>query len=182
MRPLRLWGMILCLVGCLGACGDAPPETPGEGSAPATSEREVNDTLVFAGQPSEARIGELTAAGFERVVSINPPAKAPSFDEAAAAKGGGLEYKHLAIGKGPLVGDAALRERGYDLFDQVAADGKRTYFHCSSGNRVAALWALYLIERRDRPAAEALTEARRLGLTKAELDEAVCRLLGVAPK
>jgi protein tyrosine phosphatase (PTP) superfamily phosphohydrolase (DUF442 family) len=164
----RLVGLGVCLALFLGACGES--ERSNDTQAFVLGEREfrVNDHLVFSGQPSEARIGEIAAADFRLLVSLNPQAKAPPFDEAAAARAVGVPYEHLAIAKGPLFEDAALRERGYALFDKIQGDKVRSYFHCSSSNRVSALWAMYLVDRKGMPAEEALAEAKRLGLTKLE--------------
>lgn len=176
----RLDGLGVCLVLFLGACGES--ERSVDAGAFVLGEREfrVNDHLVFSGQPSEARIGEIAAAEFQLLVSLNPEAKAPSFDEAAAAKAAGVPYEHLAIAKGPLFEDAALREQGYALFDKIETGKTKTYFHCSSSNRVSALWALYLVERKGTSAEDAFAEAKRLGLTK--LEPELRKFLGLPPE
>lgn len=163
----------------LAACGDAPPQEP---SAPfALGEREfsANKQFVIAAQPQAERLAELAAAQFELVISINPAAKAPKYDEAAAVKAAGLAYEHVPVSKDTIL-DAAVREQAFALLGKAEASGQKTYFHCSSANRAAALWALYQAERKQLPPEEALAAGKAVGLTK--LEPAVRKILGLPGK
>ncbi len=172
----------ICLIfGLLGtaACGEGPPADPSPQFALAGKEFAATEGLVMAGQPSEARVAELAASGFDLIVSINPAAKAPAFDEAAVVRGAGLAYKHLPVSKKTVL-DVGVREQAYKILDEIEAADTKTYFHCSTSNRCGALWALYQAERKQLSAAEALAEGKRVGLTK--LEPAVRKLLGLPAK
>ena len=163
-RALCLGLLLLTTVGC----GDAPSDTIVEGPPRPTIEFRGTDRIVFAGQPSEARIGEL-AKGYDLVLDLNPKSKAPSFDEAAAVEQAGLAYHNVPLSK-TTVFEQAEREKAFAVLDRIEAENLRAYVHCSTANRAAALWALYQAERKGRSAEEALAEGKRVGLTKLEPD------------
>lgn len=161
----------------LAACVSTPP--PQRASALGAKEFRASEQFVIAAQPKAGRLVELAAAGFARVISINPAAKAPKYDEAAAVKAAGLAYENVPVSK-DTISDRAVRERAYAALDRAEASGQKTYVHCSSANRASALWALYQAERKQLPAAEALAAGKAVGLTK--LEPAVRKLLGLPEK
>ncbi|MDJ0975109.1 MAG: sulfur transferase domain-containing protein [Planctomycetota bacterium] len=148
----------------LAGCGDSEPVTVVEGPPKPTVEFTGTDRIVIAGQPSEARIAEL-GKGFDLVLDLNPEAKAPSFDEAAAVKAAELAYEHVPLSKKTVL-DKAAREKAYAVLDRLEKENLRAYVHCSTANRAAALWTFYLVDRKGRSAEEAVAEGKRIGLTK----------------
>lgn len=140
----------------LPACGAEPP---------ATLERAVGDHLVSAGQPSAGRLRALKAE-VTKVLNLRPEREHP-YDEAAVAAQVGLPYVQIGVDK-ETIADAAVRARIYDVFAEVESADGRLYAHCKSGNRVGALWALYLAERKGVKPAEALAAGKRAGLTRLE--------------
>ncbi|MDJ0523362.1 MAG: sulfur transferase domain-containing protein [Planctomycetota bacterium] len=167
---------LLVVLVSLAACTQAPRQAGGSGGAREAKEAQASDAIVVAGQPTEARIAELGTQGFDLVISLNPAKKGPSFDEANVVAAAGLAYENAPVTK-ETVKDAAVRERVYALLEAAEAEGKRTYFHCSSGNRCAAMWALYQAERKGVPPEEALAAGKAVGLTK--LEPKVREILGL---
>jgi len=100
----------------------------------------VSADLGTAGQPSEAQLRELAAAGFEVVINLgllDPRYCLP--DEAGTVTGLGLEYHHIPVDfNAPRAGD--LRQF-VDAMD--AARGRKVFVHCAANYRVSSFVALY---------------------------------------
>jgi len=100
----------------------------------------VSDRLGTAGQPSEAQLRDVAAAGFDVVVNLgllDPRYCLP--DEAASAASLGLTYHHIPVDfNAPQADD--LR-RFLDVMD--ASAGKKVFVHCAANYRVSSFVALY---------------------------------------
>lgn len=125
--------------------------------------------LVTGGQPAEAHVAALKAAGCRVVLDIRDPMEPRPFREAESVRAAGLEYVNVPVGHG-AVSDATftrVRETVKDLLDR----GQAVFFHCGSGNRVGATLIPYLMldKKMDEEAAVAL--AMRVGTRSAELIE-----------
>ena len=100
----------------------------------------VSDRLGTAGQPSEAQLHDVAAAGFDVVVNLgllDPRYCLP--DEAASVASLGLAYHHIPVDfNAPQAGD--LR-RFLDVMD--ASTGKKVFVHCAANYRVSSFVALY---------------------------------------
>jgi protein tyrosine phosphatase (PTP) superfamily phosphohydrolase (DUF442 family) len=100
----------------------------------------VSDRLGTAGQPSEAQLRDVAAAGFEVVVNLG--LLDPRYclaDEAGSVRGLGLEYHHIPVDfNAPRHDD--LR-RFVDVMD--AFKGKKVFVHCAANYRVSSFVALY---------------------------------------
>ena len=100
----------------------------------------VDDGWATAGQPSEAELAEVAAAGFEVVVNLG--LLDPRYcltDEAGTAREFGLAYHHLPVDFGaPALGS-------FEQFRRLMRDlrGRRTFVHCAANYRVACFTALY---------------------------------------
>lgn len=165
---------LITLVACQGApvrsaptvlTGVAPPPrqiasfTLGEG------EHLAGDSIVAAAQPSEERIARLDEA-FTHLISLRD-AEANPFDEAAAASARGLAYQQIAVND-ETIRDRAVREQVYDLFTDIEVNRHLAYVHGDTGLRVAALWMLYLVERKGVSESTALEHAHASGLATDE--------------
>ncbi len=100
----------------------------------------VSERLGTAGQPSEAQLGDVAAAGFEVVVNLG--LLDPRYclaDEAGTVASLGLAYHHIPVDfDAPRAGD--LR-RFLEVMD--AAGEKQVFVHCAANYRVASFVALY---------------------------------------
>lgn len=127
--------------------------------------RLIDNRLLIGGQPEPAALEAARAAGYTLVVNLRTPAEDAGFDEAALVRELGMAYVSLPVG-----GPAGLgREQAARLDAVLAAHpDERILLHCSSGNRVGALFALRagLLQGEDTETAVAIGRAH--GLTRLE--------------
>jgi protein tyrosine phosphatase (PTP) superfamily phosphohydrolase (DUF442 family) len=100
----------------------------------------VSEGLGTAGQPTEAQVGEVAAAGFSAVVNLgilDPKYCLPG--EAGLVASLGMDYRHIpVIFAAPAVEDF----RAFVATMDGWAD-KRVFAHCAANYRVSAFVALY---------------------------------------
>ena len=119
--------------------------------------------FVASGQPDEAMLQAISAAGFSAVVDMRSAAEDRGFDEQKEIERLGMAYVLLPIGSAEEISfeNAAV-------LDQILADNKGpVLLHCASGNRVGALYAL----REKMHGAsndEALVVGKAAGMTRLE--------------
>lgn len=102
--------------------------------------RKVSDRLITAGQPTEAQLREVAAAGFEAVVNLATEQPGRSLeDEAGLVHSLGMAYYAI-----PVVWDHPTLEdfRRFELvFDGLTQT--KTLLHCAANFRVTAFYSLY---------------------------------------
>ena len=100
----------------------------------------VSDRLGTAGQPSEAQLRDVAAAGFDVVVNLG--LLDPRYclaDEAGTVASLGLAYHHIPVDfSAPQADD--LR-RFFDVMD--GARDQKVFVHCAANYRVSSFVALY---------------------------------------
>lgn len=159
----------------LPACGGKDEPAPADGKAGVLvfqeGERPFGGFAVSSGQPSEARLREV-APKVARVVSFRGPDEHKDYDEAAVVAEAGGTFASVPFAKKTVkasLKDPEERKRAYAAFDAALKEPeKTTWFHCGSGNRVGALWALYRAEVEKKPVEEAIADGKAAGLTKLE--------------
>jgi uncharacterized protein (TIGR01244 family) len=120
----------------------------------------VGDDVFISGQPTERALRDLRAQGVRTVVNLRTPKEMSTqvpFDEAALVKNLGMEYVHIPAGGSvefPFSSDA-LKSFAAAM---SGAKGK-VLLHCTVAWRARHMWAAYLIQYRDVPAAKALEQA-----------------------
>lgn len=122
--------------------------------------------VILAGQPKPVDFGNLRDAGGTLVINVREPSEM-SFDEAALVQGLGMRYVSLGFTPASL-DDQVVEAFIVEIKARKPEDGK-LLVHCSSGNRVAALWAMYEIKELKVDPQMAVERARKLGLTSAEM-------------
>lgn len=121
------------------------------------------ENLVTGGQPSQADLKMLKAAGVSKVINLRGPDEVVAFDEQAAAEALGMTYISLPVaGAGDVTADKARA-----LYQHLQGDEK-VLVHCASGNRVGALLAIGAHEVNGKPINEALEFGRAAGLSSLE--------------
>jgi protein tyrosine phosphatase (PTP) superfamily phosphohydrolase (DUF442 family) len=100
----------------------------------------VDERVGTAGQPSEAELALVAAAGYEAVINLgllDPRYCLP--DEAGLVASLGIEYEHI-----PVQFDAPTTEdfRKFSAAMERLA-GKRVFVHCAANYRVTSFMALY---------------------------------------
>ncbi len=95
--------------------------------------------MVASGRLDSADIAKLKSAGIHLVIDLSEDSETPYFDEAAAVRAAGIDYRSL-----PISGAAGLTSGHVAELDRLIAeaDGQPTLIHCASSNRVGALMAL----------------------------------------
>jgi protein tyrosine phosphatase (PTP) superfamily phosphohydrolase (DUF442 family) len=115
--------------------------------------RVAGPNLATSGQPDEAELAAIAAAGYTVVINIalhdDPRYALP--DETASVKALGLEYVHI-----PVKFDAPTER---DLLEFFAAmeryRNQRVWVHCAANKRVSAFMGLYWHLRERQPRAQA---------------------------
>lgn len=124
----------------------------------------VGEDVFIGGQPTERALREMKARGVTTVINLRSPEEMArvGFDEAALVKELGMTYVYL-----PMRGTEALPYSPQGLTDfsaaMRAADGK-VLLHCTIAWRASHMWAAYLIQERQVPAATALEHTRLINL------------------
>ncbi len=152
------------------ACGgDSPAEA--ERAMPAgiaiqEGERPFGGFAISSGQPTEARLKEV-APHMALVVNFRMKEEHP-FDEEKVVKDAGGTYIHWGSDKERLQ-STMKRVAAYAIIEKALAEKqKMSFFHCGSGNRVGALWALFKAEHQKVPLEEAIAAGKDAGLTSLE--------------
>jgi protein tyrosine phosphatase (PTP) superfamily phosphohydrolase (DUF442 family) len=104
----------------------------------------ISDTLTTSGQPTEAQMGEIAAAGFKVVVNLALPTSDNALkDEAATVRGLGMDYHNIpVVWEAPKLSDF---EQFVPLMDSLA--GQKVFLHCAANYRVSMFTALYAEKR-----------------------------------
>jgi uncharacterized protein (TIGR01244 family) len=119
--------------------------------------------LITGGQPSQADLKMLQAAGISKVINLRGPDEIISFDEQAAAETLGMTYISLPVaGAGDVTVDKARA-----LYQHLQGDEK-ILVHCASGNRVGALLAIGAHDINGKSVTESLAFGRAAGLSSLE--------------
>jgi uncharacterized protein (TIGR01244 family) len=132
----------------------------------------VREGLATGGQPSREALSRLRALGFRTVIDLRAEAEGLR-DEEAAVKAQGLRYVWVPVTPESLTLEDVRKVKGV-LDDERAAP---VLLHCSSANRVGAMWTVLRVKE-GLPLAEAEKEGERIGLKSQAMREAVRRVLG----
>ncbi len=164
--------MLLCASGYAVASVEHQPDasdTASDQAQPATPEwNEIRDPdrvsgrLTFFGQPTKEELAAFARAGGRVVINARTVAEMDNldFDEAAYVESLGLEYIHIPTSSSTF---------GYAMRDQLAEAIDKTngdiLFHCRSGSRAAAIYALYMIDEYGIKNHIAIDKALDLGMS-----------------
>lgn len=100
--------------------------------------------ILTAGQPTQAQLSLLKAAGFHHVINLG--LMDPRYclaDEAGSVRSLGLAYTHIPVDfNAPDAGSLHRLFAGLD-----AAGGQRVFVHCAANYRVTCFMALYAQSR-----------------------------------
>ena len=162
----------------LAACSSAPPaeDPPFTRQAIAPDGMEgfngivsVGSRVLLAGQPTPLGLANARDSGVTVVINARPEAEM-SFDERAVVQGLHMAYVSIPF-TATTLNDGQVRAFIETVREVRSREGEadRLLVHCGSGDRVAALWAMYEITDGKVPPEEAVARARKAGLTSAEL-------------
>jgi protein tyrosine phosphatase (PTP) superfamily phosphohydrolase (DUF442 family) len=119
----------------------------------------ISDVLATSGQPTEAQISEIAAAGYEVVVNLALPTSDNALkDEAVTVRALGMDYHNIPVAwERPKVSDF---EQFVPLMDSLA--GKKVFLHCAANYRASMFTALYAEKRWGWTRAQADAHIRRM--------------------
>jgi uncharacterized protein (TIGR01244 family) len=137
--------------------------------------RAVDERLATSGQPSEAQIQAIAAAGFEVIINLAlhdvPRYSLP--DEAATVRACGLHYVHI-----PVQFAAPTASDLLQFFAAMDASAQRkVWVHCAANMRVTAFLGLYRCIRQRQPPAQAFALMKGLWEPDAIWSEFIAAML-----
>lgn len=105
--------------------------------------RSVDASLCTSGQPTEAQLQEIAAAGFMTVINLalhdDPRYSLP--DEAGTVKSLGMNYVHI-----PVQFSAPTKQNLTQFFSAMKAhEGQKIWIHCAANMRVSVFLGLYRV-------------------------------------
>jgi uncharacterized protein (TIGR01244 family) len=163
----------------LAACSSPPPAPPaplaGQPIKPSplqgfdVSAAEVGTRVILAGQPTPMGLANARDGGVKLVINLRPSSE-QSYDERMVVTGLGMQYLEVPVTLRSLDDTkvAAFIEAMRGVQRQPESTS-RVLVHCESGNRAAAMWAMYEIADGKLRDIDAVTRARKAGLTSSEL-------------
>jgi uncharacterized protein (TIGR01244 family) len=125
----------------------------------------VNDRVAVAGQPTPGEIVDVAQAGYKTIINLREESEIEARPEIEAAKNAGLRYISI-----PFSSKKPSAER-VEEFLRVTDDPEiyPAFIHCSTANRVSALWMVRRVLRDGWTLEEAEKEAAQNGLTNPAL-------------
>ena len=139
----------------------------------------LTDRLATAGQPTEAQLAAVAAAGFRVVINLalhDDPTYSLK-DEAGLAASLGLEYVHIPVQFATPTLEALA---AFSSAMQRAGDGK-VFVHCRHNKRVPVFIALDRVLRQGWRRDEALAAMRQVWVPDANWQAFIERALDQAP-
>ncbi len=117
------------------------------------------DSLLIGGQPTPEMLGSLASDGYEAVLSTRGVDEI-DWDEKSLVDSLGMTFMNIPMPH-PVT---EITDEQLEQFEAFMSTGKRSFIHCGSGNRVAGLWAAWLIGYQDMDPVEAFARAEAQGM------------------
>jgi uncharacterized protein (TIGR01244 family) len=120
---------------------------------------QISDVLATSGQPTEAQMNEIAAAGYKVVVNLAlGKSETALADEAGTVGALGMTYHHIpVVWESPQLSDF---EQFCTQMDSLA--GQKVFVHCVANYRVSMFLALYAEKRWGWTRAQADAHIRRM--------------------
>ena len=122
--------------------------------------------VILSGQPTPEGLVNVRDSGTTLVINTRMQSEM-SFDERSVVQGLGMRYLNLGFTPSTLE-DTVVESFIFELAKHKPEDGK-LLVHCSSGGRVAALWAMYEIKALKVDPQTAVERARKIAPLSTEL-------------
>jgi len=120
---------------------------------------QISEALATSGQPTEAQMGEIAAAGYKIIVNLALPTSDNALkDEAATVRALGMDYHNIpVVWEAPKLSDF---DQFVPLMDSLS--GQKVFLHCAANYRVSMFTALYAEKRWGWTRAQADAHIRRI--------------------
>ena len=135
----------------------------------------VSESLATAGQPSEAQLAAVAAAGFEVVINLalHDDPRYSLRDEASSVAALGMKYIHIPVQfSAPTLDNLAAFVAAMDY-----ANDRKVFVHCAQNKRVPVFIALYRITRQGWPESTALAAMREVWQPDATWEKVIVQAL-----
>ena len=128
--------------------------------------------VLAAGQPTGEQLQLLAEDAYKAVIDLRSSDEPHGFDEVEAAKENGLAYVNVPVTL------ATLDQVTIDRFLAAFGHARRpVILHCSTGNRVGALYYAWLVLAKGVSPEAALKRGKAAGLRQPELVEKIQKLV-----
>jgi len=128
---------------------------------------QVLPNIITGGQPNTEQLKAFKQAGGAIVLDLRDPMEPRPLDEPDVVRELGMEYANVPVTAGTLT-DQTIES----VLEVLRKAGDKTvFFHCGSGNRVAAAMIPYFILDEKMEEEDAINQAMRVGLRSAEMLE-----------
>ena len=120
---------------------------------------QISEALATSGQPTDAQMGEIAAAGYKIIVNLALPTSDNALkDEAATVRALGMDYHNIpVVWEAPKLSDF---DQFVPLMDSLS--GQKVFLHCAANYRVSMFTALYAEKRWGWTRAQADAHIRRI--------------------
>lgn len=126
--------------------------------------RQVNPTLMTAGQPPAEAWAPLARQGVTAVINLRSDAEMQGRDDATAVVAQGMDYHRIPVGDGADI----TPENAAALWQLLAQARGSVLVHCASGNRAGALLAVGAARAGQMSPEQALEFGRTAGMRSLE--------------
>jgi uncharacterized protein (TIGR01244 family) len=141
--------------------------------------RQVDESLLTAGQPNEAQLADAARQGVKVVINLalhNDPRYSLA-DEAGCVHGLGMDYVHI-----PVQFNAPTKENLRAFIGAMDAHkGEKILVHCAANYRVTAFVGLYRVLREGRAADSAFEPMRSVWEPDAVWRQFIANMLQQTP-
>lgn len=140
-----------------------------------TNYLKLTERVATSGQPSDAQIAEIAAAGYQVVVNLALAGAEYSLpDEARVVQACGMEYVHI-----PVIWAQPTLQNLDDFFVAMDANQeKRIFVHCAANMRVSVFMALYRILRLGWPPQQAFADMLKIWAPKGTWADFIALAMG----
>lgn len=122
--------------------------------------------VLLASQPTPADFEKLKSDGVRTVVNLRPHEENEEFDEEAVVTNLGMSYVNL-----PWNGAEQLTDEIFDRSRELLNEAEKpVLLHCSSSNRVGAVWIPWRVLDGGIEIEDAVNEGRKAGLKSDEYE------------
>ncbi len=131
--------------------------------------------IFLASQPKPDDFRQAQKGGIKTVINLRLPGEVTDFDEPALIAELGMTYYNVPFNGPDMLTDEVIdNTRALLNNDQI----KPLLLHCSSANRVGAIWLAYRAIDHGLPYNQALAEAKTVGLKSPTYEQIVKRYIG----
>ncbi|MEA5444687.1 sulfur transferase domain-containing protein [Gammaproteobacteria bacterium AB-CW1] len=162
MRILAITATLLFLA----AGGQVAASPENESMMPDIPDKtQPDEKTLIGGQPDQRDLYQAKEAGIRTVVNLRGVGEFDDWAQSEVVTDLGMLYIHI-----PVDGANGLTRPAVEAFDRAvkATNDEPALFHCASGNRVGAMFALRAGILQDQPVEVALDIGRKHGMTGLE--------------